>query len=181
MFTETEPSKQDTEKGKSPEETSNRVVVEIGPGNFPISYLHESVPEVEIKKGDKYFAVELDGWKIRDLKESVKTIVENRENDFKGNVIRADGKSLPFKNGSVDEIILPNILNDELPHGAVREIFDEALRTIKIGGKIMIFETYGAANSEYEDFIINLQKLSGIKVEEKRGPRSETIYEVTKL
>ena len=165
---------------KIPEKKSGRVVVEIGPGIAPTTFLHEDVPEVEIGKDDRYFAVELDKFKTKSLKRSVDQIGEQHGPDFKSIVMRADGKQLPFQDESVDEIILPNVLNADLSNGEVHKIFDEALRVAKKGGKIIIFETYGAANNEYDNFLIDIKKWPSIKVEEKRGPKFENMYEVTK-
>ncbi len=155
-----------------------RVVVEIGVGENPS--IHENSPAGKLPQtGDKYYAVELERHKTYTVKKGI----ESSKGDYQAIVIRADAGSLPFPDGSVDELAFTNILNADRVEGRTQDFMNEALRVIKIDGKILIIESVGNINEEYEPFLQTLQKNESLKVSKHPLPNKpwRYFYEITKI
>ncbi len=74
------------------------------------------------------------------------------------NLVVADGYKLPFRNNSVDEVFLSNVVSSQLSHKAEDAIFAEIDRVLKSDGKVVIRETLtprlAFAGDKMSDFLL---------------------------
>jgi len=129
-------------------ESKRRIVVEIGYGAQPFISLPTLNKEiyVGIEKQPKQgkgseLRKALDRIARKDIQEGT-ALIKALSTSFPVAAIEADARSLPFKNASVDRIILHDVLNDpdtRQPHKLVAEAF----RVLKPGGRLFVREKYG--------------------------------------
>jgi len=141
------------EAGQEQKEKPRKIVLEVGCGDRP-HFLVNRLGYREIGSTGYYIGMDIEG-KIQTTKKYLE------DQGIKGDVIQADaeGRFFPFRDGSVDEVILADILSASASQSneRIKKIFDEADRVLKPGGKILIIEDCFPYNSViYEEFIGSL-------------------------
>jgi len=123
------------------EKNEPELILEIGPGTFPILKVSEKVKQ-KIAKGAAYVGVDLgeDG--------RIDTERFNRATASHGKIVIGDLKSLPIKSDSANEIWALNVFGKlEREVNKKEKYIQELTRVLKSGGRVIIGEYYGSAIS----------------------------------
>lgn len=100
------------------------------------------------------------------------------------NLVVADGHKLPFRDNSVDEVFLSNVVGSQLTRKAEGSIFREIDRVLKSGGKVVIRETLtphlAFAGVKVSDFLFghNLRLLEVVSFGSARYEELQGVYGV---
>ncbi len=157
------------------EELPKRIILDIGSGPNP-TYRREDTATL-VDKGDFYVALDIDLEPLKSAK------LKFELDKTKGVGVKADAQHLPFRDNTIQEVIMYAVLNaprfvveppkkeekEDNPykqskgkadiedrHDALIRMIDESARVLKTGGKLKIFENYGtgAETGYVQDSII---------------------------
>lgn len=152
---------------KSQEEKfPKHIIVEVGPGHSPFPI---GVDRRRIKKDEIYIGIEPYNERLKDTARWLKQ--KDIFGEGEGKMVKAKGQHLPFKDQSVQEVVICNLIghpalsdqvNGFLPSETIKRIVMETGRVLKRGGKVTIVETYTPYPAP--ENLIKLFEESGLKV-----------------
>lgn len=125
---------------------SRRVILEIGPGETPFPIFGEK----KMRKNEYYIGTDIDPNKIEDTVNLLNLVgfPKDKAAMMAGGVrkfIRRDGNiskvRFPFREGSVGEVIMCNIVGDPRIMEVVGEIMEDATRVLEPKGEIIVVQT----------------------------------------
>ena len=113
-----------------------RVFIEVGSGNFPAALKTDKKEE----DNNFYLAIDVDKEMVGEAKKRSDRIFGK---DQRRGFVAADAEELPLAAESVDEFLFANVFGD--PRIQIRKkahFFTEVARTLREGGRMILFETY---------------------------------------
>ena len=130
-----------------------RIFLECGTNSTPVTWIGSR----EFPDDELYIGIDIDPQKAREAEE----VTMNRQPNM--HFFPADAAHLPFKDGSVDELLLGNFLGyNAIPLSVRKEGVREASRALAEGGKLIIKEIYSPADERY---VQNLLQENNFEIE----------------
>ncbi len=130
---------------RSPEKAEPKIRIEIGCGGAAAIRDNLAARLQEFKEDSNlwYFGIDIDFGDVLDSKEMVEYEAEDLNEQVPARIkfIRASGDKLPFKDGSVSDVLMRNVLGDPRISLSVREsMIREGARVLKRKGTLTVVE-----------------------------------------
>lgn len=141
-----------------------KVILEIGPSETPYPIFGGK----KMKKGEFYIGIDIDPNKLNETvnlmnligfpKEETEMVIGGVRKFTRRNRSIRDLK-FPFRNQSVSEVIICNLVNDPRTMGKIGEILKDTARVLKPNGEIVVVQTRPYI-CPIEDLMMHMQKHS---------------------
>ncbi len=138
-------------------EGEKRIILEIGVGEKPFP----TVGKRQLSENECYIGVYLYG-DYKSTLANAKDRIKKHEGLDKRNVhlVKADGRGLPLRTESVDEIVFCNVFGyEKIPPQNRIQMTQDATRVLKIGGVLTVVETYTPWESPFNEVRSNMHSL----------------------